>query len=610
MKHGLNKENSLPDPEFGRESSESARAIHYVVQKDTLMKYVSALFAQADPGNVSGSTIERKKMSTKTIYKRIALVAVAALGAGVLSVAPASATYGTIINETVPGNPAFATTGSTVGLVNTPSTQTQVSGVNNFVSFVTTATAGVLTITGSTLNTSATTGVSLAADRLSAVQSGGAAITYTVPTRTAGTITVNFFATVLGATSSTASDSLVITVIDAAQLLVSVANSTSFIGAGSAPVGVDAAVTASNLAGAAQAANIAVTVNNGVGTGAPLGTAVISATIDGPGLLGIGAANAAATGRFVAQAAAATAAISVRPDQTGVGGTSTIKIYSGTTLIATETVKFHGAVKTLVATPVLGSISDVAGVGDGRIGAVITALDAAGTSFKPAAADLSVAAADVTAAAITGVTFAAAGGADRTVSGVALKTTDILMSVAPTATKTGTKSITITHTDAVSAVKTTLAVPFTVGLDKATTAVLTTDKATYLPGEKITLTLTLKDAGGFAIADDATGTGLLAAGITANVSLVGDATTATAVPTVGGKKTWTLYAPLASGPITFAGKTGAGTTAPTTAVTLAATATVSESATMQALTTLINSLVAKINALSKLVTKIQKKVKA
>ena len=91
MKRGLNQENSLPDPEFGGESSESARAIHYVVQKDTLMTYEKGLFAQADPGIVSGSTIERKQMSTKTIYKRIALVAVAALGAGVLSVAPANA---------------------------------------------------------------------------------------------------------------------------------------------------------------------------------------------------------------------------------------------------------------------------------------------------------------------------------------------------------------------------------------------------------------------------------------------------------------------------------------------------------------------------------------
>jgi trimeric autotransporter adhesin len=50
-------------------------------------------------------TNERKKMSTKTIYKRIALVAVAALGAGVLSVAPANATFaaGDIVVKTASG---------------------------------------------------------------------------------------------------------------------------------------------------------------------------------------------------------------------------------------------------------------------------------------------------------------------------------------------------------------------------------------------------------------------------------------------------------------------------------------------------------------------------
>jgi len=55
------------------------------------MTYEKGLFAQADPGIVSGSTIERKKMSTKTIYKRIALVAVAGLVSGLVSVAPATA---------------------------------------------------------------------------------------------------------------------------------------------------------------------------------------------------------------------------------------------------------------------------------------------------------------------------------------------------------------------------------------------------------------------------------------------------------------------------------------------------------------------------------------
>jgi len=58
------------------------------------MSYERAFLCQAEPGNVSGSTfIERKQMSTKTTLKRIALVAVSALGFGLMtSVAPASAT--------------------------------------------------------------------------------------------------------------------------------------------------------------------------------------------------------------------------------------------------------------------------------------------------------------------------------------------------------------------------------------------------------------------------------------------------------------------------------------------------------------------------------------
>jgi trimeric autotransporter adhesin len=569
------------------------------------MTYVSARFAQADPGIVSGSTIERNKMSTKTSFKRIALVAVTALGAGVLSVAPANATLTQVFQS---GVPAF--TGSYSATLG--SAQSQTAGVNNFVTITTDLTDGVLTVTGSTFAAADETTTAISVDRLSASQT--AATTYTIPTKTAGTITVNFYTTTDGATSTTVTDTVTITVTDASSLLASPANSTSFIGAGSTPVTADAAVTASNINGAAQAANIAVTVKNGVGAGTNLTTAVISASIEGPGLLGIGGASAAATGRFVAQSAAATAAITVHPDNTGVGGTATVKIYSGTVLIATETVKFHGAVTKLVATPVIGSINDGA-TGDARYAAVITATDASGTSFKPAAADLSVAAADVVAAGVTGVTFAVAGGADRTVSGVELKTTDILMSVQPTATKTGNKSITVTHTNSVTAVKTTLVVPFTVGLARAATATLTTDKSNYLPGEKILLTLALKDAGGFAVSDEATGTALLATGgVTANVSLVGlsDTTTGLAdVPTVGGKKTWTLYAPLSSGPIVFTAKTGTSTTlAPATAVTLTATANVGESASMSAITTLINSLIAKINALNKLVIKIQKKVRA
>jgi len=54
-----------------------------------------ATHLKAEIGNVSISTTERKQMSSKTTFKRIALVAVAALGLGVLSVAPSSAVVST-----------------------------------------------------------------------------------------------------------------------------------------------------------------------------------------------------------------------------------------------------------------------------------------------------------------------------------------------------------------------------------------------------------------------------------------------------------------------------------------------------------------------------------
>ena len=87
----------------GGECGAVARALHHAAQKEALMPYErisnslisdeKALLSQADSGKALGSTfIERKQMSTKTTLKRIALVAVSALGFGVLSaIAPANA---------------------------------------------------------------------------------------------------------------------------------------------------------------------------------------------------------------------------------------------------------------------------------------------------------------------------------------------------------------------------------------------------------------------------------------------------------------------------------------------------------------------------------------
>ena len=76
----------------GGECGAVARALHHEVKSSSLY--------QADSGKALGSTIERKQMSTKTTLKRIALVAVSALGFGMLSVAPSSAATGSMTLST------------------------------------------------------------------------------------------------------------------------------------------------------------------------------------------------------------------------------------------------------------------------------------------------------------------------------------------------------------------------------------------------------------------------------------------------------------------------------------------------------------------------------
>jgi hypothetical protein len=95
----------------GGECGAVARALHHEAQKVALTRNEQSLISdekvflsQADLGKSSGSTfIERKQMSIKTTFKRIALVLVAALGFGTMSavapanaVVPTSITFGTV----------------------------------------------------------------------------------------------------------------------------------------------------------------------------------------------------------------------------------------------------------------------------------------------------------------------------------------------------------------------------------------------------------------------------------------------------------------------------------------------------------------------------------
>ena len=86
----------------GGECGAVARALHHDAQKvaliqteQSLISDEKALLSQADSGKALGSTFnERKQMSTKTTLKRIALVAVSALGFGLLAAVPSAQATG------------------------------------------------------------------------------------------------------------------------------------------------------------------------------------------------------------------------------------------------------------------------------------------------------------------------------------------------------------------------------------------------------------------------------------------------------------------------------------------------------------------------------------
>jgi protocatechuate 3,4-dioxygenase beta subunit len=569
------------------------------------MTYVSARFAQADPGIVSGSTIERKKMSTKTIYKRIALVAVAALGAGVLSVAPANAAEVDAVEFKSSGSvPALTESVLTNNKRTAAAKQTQVAGANNFVTIKTGGANGVLTITGSTLNTAATSGVSISADKLSATQTG--AITYTVPTKTTGTITVNFYATDgSNVTSTSITDQLVISVINAADKLPSVANSTSIIYATTLPnPAVDEKISAEGVGNTGKVAEILVTIKDGTAAKTAINDVDLVAVVSGPGLFTSGAAKARVALATTAGVGALAGQATFEIHADGTAGKSTITISAGTTVIATETLTFSGPATKYVAAvkkqhvpnsnaPTSDAVEITVTDKDGNLVPNATVLASVGTSTT----------ATVTASATTDAT----GIAKFAVTGVTAKFGAVVITFADSAT---TPKVTTTATVGVSS-------------PLAKTVTVKSDKATYAPGEKITWTMTFLDGNGLGIPDGTYAKDELLKDVATNPAASASIGTTPFLGTeevkiVAGVATATGFAPLAAGPIsytwTIAGTTGApDTTNLVTALqatTVTGTATVTESASMQAITTLINSLIAKINALNKLVIKIQKKVRA
>jgi hypothetical protein len=312
-------------------------------------------------------------------------------------------------------------------------------------------------------------------------------------------------------------------------------------------------------------------------------------------------------------------------------GASTITFTAGGVLLATRTVNFTGPLASLSVALAATNSGSSFQVGANAGAYVVTAKDANGLPLS----SVVVHAASGTAATATigaSVTTGATGTATFDLTGVAAGTSVITFGNAATAA-----TITATATAEVTG-------------STATTVTFTTDKADYTPGEKVTLTITAKDANGKPVAD---GGRVLLATITSNVALGGTALSTTTT-LLGGVATQTFFAPATAGSFTISGTKGAAALADPVSVTAtvtnaaadvaeeardaaaeatdaanaatdaanaaaeaadAATAAAQDAADAVAalatqVTEMVNALKKQITALTNLVIKIQKKVKA
>ncbi len=530
----------------GGECGAVARALHHAAQKEALMPYESAFLSQADSGKSLESTfIERKQMSTKTSIKRIALVAVSALGFGLLSVMPAKAV----------DNAVTAVLDSTGTLSNTE-TATALAGANNYVVVQVDQDATdptVVVATGGTLVNSSLAGTGTSSV---VVSEGTGTVNINVPTPTAGTITVKSYAITNGVQATTAASTVTITVLAAASGTVYSSSSVAVTTpSADARIVVDADGNKSYYApftasSSAEIFTFTVTQKDAAGdTMADASAKALTATLTGSaGALSVGGTDA--SGSYGADTLDAVEAVHVYAD--GRAGTGVLTIAVNGATVATYSINFYNtAASSYVVTQSKSYIGAASTTGVYSVKALdangfpVPGASVYGISGTTATATIQ-AGAFTTAAftcsdtdACTTTEFAAVGKASITVVGVAKGTTSVTFQ---NAASTGTPTVT--------SAATTLNVTGT----QVASLAWAFDKATYLPGEEATITFTLKDSDGKPVADGSYA--VFTAAPTASLSASGFSTESSAsLTTVSGEAEWTFFMPVTAGTLTVSATT-------------------------------------------------------
>jgi hypothetical protein len=545
---------------------------------------------QAAAEKLSIATNERKQMSTKTTFKRVALVTVAALGFGLLSTVPSSAatssdqlalssaTASQLTGETKTAGSAVATVSFLSGgtdeslsvtayLTSSPAGNTAlpVLAVSDTASAQVQSTNGVNLAAGAAITSQVAFIVPTAA---TAAASAKLIVYMNAPTK-AGTYVVSLVPAVGagGGLKNSSTQTLTITVGTNPTLDTVITSATSILNVGETiSATADATVTGSKVtmvgaadsATAVAAATIVVAAKNANGTAVP-GTGNIgeslTATISGSGTLG-----AAAWGGGTAENGALPSgrAITVKLGHNiavfadGSSGVGTITITSALgVVLATETVTFYGDIATLTATVEKAAINKTTATADvikviakDSAGTVVSSGNVYATSASPTIINPAYAATAISATlgyALVPLTGIAAGTAAITIG-------------------TGSSAAATTN-------KTAPAVSIRVASGTVADVKVAFDKSSYVPGEKATITVTPVDADGLILYDE-TYTVFATGGMVPSSAFFSnsDATTSTSAQdggvagtgTIDGVATYTVYMPLSEGDLTLEWTTAAG----------------------------------------------------
>jgi hypothetical protein len=221
----------------------------------------------------------------------------------------------------------------------------------------------------------------------------------------------------------------------------------------------------------------------------------------------------------------------------GTSGVATVTITTGA-FTATRTVTFYGSVASYALTTKNAYLA--VGVTDTQILTVL-AKDSAGINIPSATAFVSSSSTSTATVTSSSVVTNADGatGADIGARGVAA----------------GTATITVANSSSSAA---TVSATFTLNIVKAGIAsvALSFDKAEYTAGEKAVITVTAKNADAALVGDATYATLFTAAGITSSANLTG-LVADPSVATTSGVKTYTVFMPLAAGPVSISATLGA-----------------------------------------------------